>query len=79
MTTDGDHIYECLQCAVTVNVLSSVMGALHCRCSKCGLEMKFNPRQHADSDGAQWGVYRVWPAKPLDDVPPAYEDADLTL
>ena len=77
MTTDGDHVYECVQCHVEVKILSSVMGALRCRCLECGLEMKFNPRQFADSEGAQWGVHRPLPAEPLAEVPPAMRNADL--
>ena len=77
MTTDGDHVYDCVQCDVEIKVLSSVMGALRCVCPGCGLRMQFNPRQFTDSIGPQWGVHRSLPADPLAEVPTALRDADL--
>ena len=77
MATDGDHVYDCVQCDVPVRILSSGTGALRCRCPKCGLEIQFNPRQFADSNGAQWGVHRPWPTEPIAEVPHAMRDADL--
>ena len=72
VTTDGDHIYECVQCDAEVTVVSSMMGDLRVECQRCGLKMRFNPRQFGDSNGPQWGVHRILPSEPLEEVPPAF-------